>query len=91
MAFRLSHLLGYCPAQDVERAIQHLERAGLPVDPRDRIPGGFAPQRVLAAMRADKKAEAAQLHFVLVRRIGEAFVSADVPDDAVLEVIDIRR
>jgi 3-dehydroquinate synthetase len=42
-------------------------------------------------MRADKKAEAAQLHFVLVRRIGEAFVSADVPDDAVLEVIDIRR
>jgi 3-dehydroquinate synthase len=91
MAFRLSHRLGYCPAQDVERAIQHLERAGLPVDPRDRIPGGFAPQRVLAAMRADKKAEAAQLHFVLVRRIGEAFVSADVPDDAVLEVIDIRR
>lgn len=91
MAFRLSQRLGCCAERDAARAIEHLERAGLPVDPRERVPGGFAPERVLAAMRADKKAEAAKLRFVLVRRIGEAFVSAEVPDEAVLEVIDARR
>jgi 3-dehydroquinate synthase len=38
-------------------------------------------------MRHDKKAEGGKLKFVLVRGLGHAFVSADVPLDAVKTVL----
>jgi 3-dehydroquinate synthase len=38
-------------------------------------------------MGRDKKVENARLRFVLARRIGDAFVSADVPEAAVREVL----
>ena len=38
---------------------------------------------LLAIMRQDKKAQAGKLTFILVRRIGEAFIARDIPDDRV--------
>lgn len=86
-ALRLSHAIGVCPGQDVERAVRHLEEQGLPIRTTERVPGGFKPDAVLQAMRADKKVEAATIRFVLARRIGEAFVTGDVPEEVVRGVL----
>jgi 3-dehydroquinate synthase len=85
-AFRLSQRLGLCPATEAARAIGHLARLGLPVRLDDHLPG-IAADAVLAAMRSDKKAAAGRLAFVLCRRIGEAFVTRDVPEEALRAVL----
>ncbi len=66
MAFRLSVERGFCPAGDAERAITHLDAAGLPtaID--------LDPDRLEARMRHDKKGGA----LVLTRGIGKAFLTA---------------
>jgi 3-dehydroquinate synthase len=38
-------------------------------------------------MGHDKKVEGGRIRFVLLQRIGEAFVSAEVPRDALAEVL----
>jgi 3-dehydroquinate synthetase len=86
LAFRLSERLGYSPAGDTERLTMQLKNAGLPtvVSDLDRRP---APERLLEFMQRDKKTEGGKLKFVLVRGLGKAFVSADVPADAVEAVV----
>lgn len=87
LAFRLSERLGHSPASDTERLIAHLQTAGLPTQ-MGQVPGNRpAPERLLEFMRADKKAEGGRPKFVLVRGLGTAFVSADVPPDAVMAVL----
>jgi 3-dehydroquinate synthase len=85
-AFRLSAALGHCPAEDVARATGHLERLGLPIRLGAHLPGVGA-DAALAAMRSDKKAAAGRLAFVLCRRIGDAFLTRDVPEEALRAVL----
>jgi 3-dehydroquinate synthase len=87
LAFRLSVRLGICPGQDAERFTQHLRSAGLPAAIA-AIPGARPDAaELIAHMRHDKKARDGRIAFVLVRGIGEAFVTDDVPMDAVAEVL----
>jgi len=80
----LSERLGSLARDDVERLRALVLRAGLPVElPR------LGTERYLALMGRDKKVVAGAIRFVLLRKIGDAFVTADValPDvRAVLEV-----
>ena len=87
LAFKLSVRLGLCPGQDAERFSRHLRTAGLPAAIAD-IPGArpSAPE-LIAHMRHDKKARDGRIAFVLVHGIGEAFVTDDVPMEAVAEVL----
>ena len=65
----------------------HLKAVGLPAAISD-IPGERpTPDVLLAAMAHDKKVKDGKLIFVLARRIGEAFVTGDVPVEAVREVL----
>ncbi len=82
-AFRLSQRLGLCTADDAERVEAHLAAAGLATAPNQI--GRFAADDVLDAMRADKKAQGGRLAFILVRRIGDAFVSREVPESVLLD------
>ena len=87
LAFRLSAKLSLCPSQDSERFIRHLKAIGLAAEIAD-IPGEHpSPDALLAAMAHDKKVKDGKLVFVLVRGIGEAFVTSDVPVEAVREVL----
>jgi len=87
LAFRLSAKLGLCPAADADRLIAHLKATGLPSEIAD-IPGERpSPEVLLAAMAHDKKVKHGKLIFVLARRIGETFVTGDVPVEAVREVL----
>ena len=54
-----------------------LERAGLPV----RI-DGVTPEVALEHMRIDKKVLGGRMRLILLRRIGDSFVTADYPEAA---------
>ena len=83
LVLELSTRLGHCPAADVERVRRHLASAGLPVAIADVAAPGWTADSLLAHMLQDKKVEAGAPVFVLVRAIGEAFISREVGLDAV--------
>ena len=87
LAFELSSRLGLCSQEDPSRVRAHLERMGMKRDVRD-IPGEVpGSEALLELMGQDKKVVAGMLRFVLARGIGEAFVTSDVPRNAVLSVL----
>ena len=82
-AANLSARLGHCPAGLQSRIEGALVSTGLPA----RIPAKVNPQRLLKAMASDKKKKGGRLRFVLLRDIGDVFVS-DKPDQmAVIETL----
>jgi 3-dehydroquinate synthase len=82
LAARVSCQMGLIADSDVARIERVLRAARLPVD---------APQlgleRYLDLMGHDKKVESGKIHFVLLRRPGEAFITADVPEAALAAVL----
>ncbi|HEY1411812.1 MAG TPA: 3-dehydroquinate synthase [Rhodopila sp.] len=86
LAFKLSARLGLCASADAERVIAHVSAAGLPAD-LSMLNRRFSAATLVGHMRRDKKMRDGALHFVLARGIGQAFTSADVPPDAVLELL----
>ncbi|OIQ31989.1 MAG: 3-dehydroquinate synthase [Alphaproteobacteria bacterium MedPE-SWcel] len=87
LAFELSARLGLCSQEDPSRVRAHLKAMGMKTDLCD-IPGALPPAADLVAlMGQDKKVVDGQLRFILARGIGAAFVTADVPGDAVLSVL----
>ncbi len=83
LAARLSARLGLAPAADGDALRSLLVRYELPV----ALDGTLDPERLLAAMRLDKKAQSGRLRLVLWRGIGAAFVTGDVPDADILAVL----
>ena len=81
-AFSLSHQLGLSDAEATRRAEQHLAGVGLPTRPF-----GGTPEQLLELMRQDKKVVGGRMTFVLARGIGQAFMTRDVPEAAVLKVL----
>jgi 3-dehydroquinate synthase len=86
LAFKLSARLGLCPPADAQRVIAHLAGVGLPAD-LSMLNRRFSAATLIGHMRRDKKMRDGALHFVLTRGIGQAFTSADVPPEAVIEML----
>jgi 3-dehydroquinate synthase len=88
LAFELSNILGLCEPSETERLRRHLKAVGLPVAISD-IPGDRpTSDAVVAHMEHDKKVRNGAITLVLVRRIGEAFATSDVPADAIHKLLD---
>ena len=91
LAFDLSARLGLCPQADADRVRRHLGAVGLPM--RLRAIGGdnrrkWDAARLIEHMRSDKKADGGKLTFILTRGIGQAFVSRDVDEAALRDLLD---
>ena len=86
LAARLSQRLGLIGPEVVHRVDAILKTAGLPARAPDL---GLA--RYLELMGHDKKVEGGRIRFVLLKRVGEAFVSADVPPAALADVLGAAR
>ena len=82
MAAATSTACGLLPAAEAERVRQLVKRAGLPT----RV-DSVSPAAALEHMRIDKKVQGGRLRLVLLRRIGEAFVSADYPAEALTRTL----
>jgi 3-dehydroquinate synthase len=83
MATAMSRECGLVAAQDVERLRRLLERTGLPT----RIEGVGA-KAALEHMRIDKKVQSGRIRLVLLRAIGDSFVTADYPEPALLRTLE---
>jgi 3-dehydroquinate synthase len=88
LAFRLSVRLELCRGQDADRFTRHLKAVGLPAAISD-IPGPRpTPEALVAAMAHDKKVKDGKLTFVLLRGLGQAFITSEVPLAAVKDVLN---
>lgn len=82
-AAMLSEKLGFAAAETlVGRTVALCEKNALPVRLRTPLP----VDALLAAEANDKKVLAGRRRYVLMKKIGEAFTTTDVPVDAVREI-----
>jgi 3-dehydroquinate synthase len=87
LAFRLSVALGLCSGQDAERFTRHLVAVGLPTRLSDIAGEKPSVDLLLDHMGHDKKVVDGKMNFVLLRGLGRAFLTGDVPRDAVRDVL----
>jgi 3-dehydroquinate synthase len=88
LAFKLSRKLGHASAEAVHRVEHHIGNSGLPTRIA-QIPGPKpAPDEIISHMRHDKKSQDGRMTFILTHGIGKAFISRDVPEDAVRAVLE---
>ena len=86
MAAHFSVDLGLMPEADAERAIDLIRRAGLPVDPPHA--GSIDSRRFLELMSVDKKVQDGQLRLVLMKGIGNSFITTDFSLEALAQSLD---
>jgi 3-dehydroquinate synthase len=82
MAARMSHECGLVDAPDVARLKRLLERTGLPTHI-----AGVEPNAALDHMRIDKKVKGGRMRLVLMRSIGQSFVTAEYPEPALTRTL----
>jgi 3-dehydroquinate synthase len=82
-AANLSAQLKHCSLGLQERIEAVLSKVDLPT----RIPKTLSPESLLKAMGSDKKRLAGQLRFVLLREVGQVFVTHSVPESAILATL----
>ena len=88
MAALLSKSLGWLDQPAVLRIMALFERVGLPVaGPWLGLTPSASAERYLDLMRHDKKVSAGVMRLVLLKAIGQAVVSADADDGAILETV----
>lgn len=83
MAADLSRRLGDLSRQDVERVESLLQRAGLP----NRPPSGMTPETFTRYMAVDKKAIDGAVRLVLLRSLGEAYLSENYAADRLRDTL----
>lgn len=76
MAADLSQRMGWINEQDVTRVRQLFERAGLPV-----VAPHLGVEQYLQLMGLDKKVVDGQMRFILLKALGHAVISSEVPAD----------
>ncbi len=87
LAFEISARIGLCAQEAPSRLRAHLRDMGTKVDIAD-IQGELPDaDGLLRLMGQDKKVVDGQLRFIMVRDIGEAFVTSDVPENSVRDVL----
>ncbi|UCF95357.1 MAG: 3-dehydroquinate synthase, partial [Desulfobacterales bacterium] len=84
-ASNLSARLGHCSVALQNRIEAALEATALPT----LIPGNVSPDRLFKAMGSDKKKKAGRLRFVLLRDIGDVFVTDAVNEQAVRDTLEV--
>ncbi len=88
LAFELSARMNLCSQEDPSRVRAHFNNMKMKTDLSD-IKGQLpSAETLVEMMMQDKKMRDGQLHFILARGIGKAFVTADVDLDLVKTVLD---
>lgn len=83
MAADLSYRLGWLNAEDVVRVRKLFERAGLPtVGPK------LGAEKYMQLMGLDKKVADGKIRFVLLRALGNAVMTGDVPQELLEQTLE---
>jgi len=85
-AARISNRMGFLDSAAVDRLSKLIERAGLPIEiPRLEV------SQLIETMRHDKKIVSGRIRFVLLRDIGDVFVTDEINPSLVEEVLAGRQ
>ena len=88
LAFEVSARMGLCSQEAPSRVRAHLRDMGMKVDLAD-IDGDLPDaEALIALMGQDKKVLDNAIHYVMVRGIGQAFVTAEVDETVVRTVLE---
>ncbi|AVM75500.1 3-dehydroquinate synthase [Magnetospirillum gryphiswaldense] len=85
MAFRLSARMGLAPVADADRLEGHLAAMGMPT--RLSKQRHWNVERLVHHMAGDKKVKDGKITFVLARGIGKSFLTPEVPQQAVHDML----
>ena len=88
LAFDLSVRIGLCPGEDRDRLRGHLAAVGLPVRLNGLTDGGWSAAGLIDLRGQDKKVRSGAMTFVLLRGIGQAFITQDVDLGLLAEVLE---
>ena len=88
LALELSVRLGFCRPEAAARVRQHFVAVGLPTSTGPVSLGRADAAALLAHMRHDKKVRDGQLAFVLLREIGDAFLTREIEPADVIAVLE---
>lgn len=86
IAARMSHATGLLPQEDLRRVIDLVERLGLPSSVQE-VPA----EVLLEHMRIDKKVLGGRIRLVLLRGIGNAFVTAEFDENCLRQTLVEQR
>jgi 3-dehydroquinate synthase len=83
MAAAMSYECGLLDGGEVERLRRLLTRTGMPVKIE-----GVAPETALEHMRIDKKVQDGRIRLILMKGVGNAFVTAEYPESALQRTLE---
>lgn len=83
MAVDFSHKLGYLTRDDVARVVQLIQKAKLPVKIKTKI----TTRKFLSALALDKKVKQGTINLVLLKSLGNAFITGDYPSDLLADLV----
>ena len=84
LAARLSEKMSLITPEDVQDIENILTASHLPIS----LPN-MDPDALLAAMKGDKKVKDRNIQLVLLKNIGEAFLTADYPQEDLLSILRV--
>ncbi len=87
LAAEVSARMGWMGTNEVERIRDLLARAKLPL----KAPADMSGARFLDLMAVDKKVHAGKLRFVLMRGIGQSFITGEVAPEQIAAAIDAHH
>lgn len=86
MAAKMSHKLDLIKNEDVARIKKHLSDSGLFTSPKE-VRKSWNKDELLSHLYKDKKVQNNKLTFILLNKIGNAFIQKDVQEELFLEIL----
>lgn len=83
VAGRVSAELNHCSPDLPNRIEQTFERVGLPT----RIPSNLDIEAIIATMSSDKKKKRGVVRYILIRDVGDCFMTPDVPTELIARTL----
>ncbi len=88
MALATSERTGSCPPGRAERLRKHFSATGINHKLSEVAQSDWHPDTLLDHMRLDKKVSDAKLVFILAHDIGDAFITNDIPESVILDILE---
>ena len=86
-AAMISEKLKYLPSRDMERIRKLAEALGLP----SSIPDFLSTEGILSRLKTDKKKQGDVINFILLKKLGSAFVSSEAPEEMIRKTINMLK
>ena len=86
-AAELSCRYGSYAGSDLRQLKETIAAFGLPLSLSQANVQGFTPEQVLEATKLDKKMDGGSVKFILLQRVGEAYITRELSDAQILEGI----